>query len=407
MIAGLTAGALMLGGLAPAAAAAEPAASLCAGLAAAVDAAAPGGGPVFVASYRAADDETALPPELASSAFTYDNALAAIALVACGDVARARRIGDALVAAVARDRTFSDGRARNAYRAGAVGLGSVLLPGWWDAGANHWAEDAYQDGSATGNLAWAALALLTLHEATGHADDLAAARRLMAWIVARTQADGGYRGGAYGFDPHQSAIAWMSTEHNIDVAAAAQWLGRLTGGIEFNAVFDRARAFVARAFDPAVGRFVIGTTPEGALSTGPVVLDVQLWPWMAIADAPAEWRRGLAFADTHLAVDGGFDFDGDRDGVWVEGTAQAALAFRIAGAPQRARTLVAGIMAQRSSSGLLYATRGAKLTTGLSVAPEGTTPDFFYFRRPHLGATAWAALAALGWNPFTGRRVAE
>jgi hypothetical protein len=61
-------------------------------------------------------------------------------------------------------------------------------------------------------------------------------------------------------------------------------------------------------------------------------------------------------------------------------------------------------MADRSSSGLLYATRKARLTTGLAVAPEGTQPDFFYFPRPHLGATAWAALAALGWNPFTGRR---
>lgn len=126
---------------------------------------------------------------------------------------------------------------------------------------------------------------------------------------------------------------------------------------------------------------------------------------MAIADAPADWRRALAFVERRLAVAGGFDFDGDRDGVWVEGTAQAALAYRMAGQPQRAGDLLAGVIADRSRSGLLYATRGARLTTGLAIDPEGTTPDFFYFPRPHLGATAWAALAAIGWNPFTGRRV--
>jgi hypothetical protein len=382
----------------------DHAAVLCAGLANAVEAAAPGSGPVFVASYRPADDETALPPPLATAAFTYDNALAAIALVACGDTVRARRIGDALLAAVGRDRTFADGRVRNAYRAGAVGPGPVLLPGFWDAGARRWAEDAYQDGSATGNVAWAALALLTLHAATGGADDLAAARRLMAWIVDHTQTTGGYRGGTFGFDPNQSAIAWMSTEHNIDVAAVAAWLYRVGGAAADKAVFDRARGFVERAFAAPAGRFLIGTTPSGALSDAAIVLDVQLWPWMAIADAPAEWRRALAFAESRLAVAGGFDFDGDRDGVWVEGTAQAALAYRLAGEPARGRALVGGLMADRSSSGLLYATRKARLTTGLAVAPEGAEPDFFYFPRPHLGATAWAALAALGWNPFTGRR---
>jgi hypothetical protein len=383
----------------------EPADTLCGSLAAAVDTAAPGNGPVFVASYRPADEEPALPPELATTAFTYDNALAAIALTACGDGARARRIGDAFLAAVARDRTFADGRMRNAYRAGPVGPGPVLLPGWWDGAHGRWAEDAYQDSSATGNVAWAALALLTLHGASGKPDDLTAARRLMAWIEGRTQGEGGYRGGTFGFDPKQSAIAWMSTEHNIDVAAVAAWLHRVTGAAADKAAFERARAFVARAFEPQEGRFLIGTTPDGALSSGPLVLDVQLWPWMAIGDAPADWQRALAFAEDRIAVDGGFDFDGDRDGLWVEGTAQAALACRVAGQPARARELVVGLMTDRSASGLLYATRNARLTTGLAVEPEGKTPDFFYFRRPHLGATAWAALAALGWNPFTGRRV--
>ena len=56
--------------------------------------------------------------------------------------------------------------------------------GWWSAGDNMWIEDPYQVGTATGNVAWAALALLTLGEATGQARFRAGAVRLAHWVVA-------------------------------------------------------------------------------------------------------------------------------------------------------------------------------------------------------------------------------
>jgi hypothetical protein len=41
----------------------------------------------------------------------------------------------------------------------------VLLPGWWDAANKRWSEDRYQDGTATGNVAWVGLAVaLDRHE---------------------------------------------------------------------------------------------------------------------------------------------------------------------------------------------------------------------------------------------------
>jgi hypothetical protein len=43
--------------------------------------------------------------------------------------------------------------------------------------------------------------------------------------------------------------------------------------------------------------------------------------------------------------------------------------------------------------------------TGLAIGPSSITDDFYYFHLPHLGATAWAVLAAIGFNPFTGRVV--
>lgn len=376
-------------------------------LSAAVREIGPGDSPAFVASYRPGPDEAELPLPLRSSAFVYDNALAAIALVACGKVGDAVRIGDALVAATADDRTFRDGRLRNAYRAGAVAKGEkVLLPGWWDAGAGLWAEDQYQDGSASGNLAWGALALLTLHEASGRPSYLEAAGGLLRWIEAHTKApDGiGFTGGVDGFDPKQTGLAWASTEHNVDIAAAAEWHDRITGAATFAKTARSARSFVARSFLQEQGCFVLGTEPDGPLA-GPshLALDTQLWP-LLLSGAPKPWRSALACAERQLSVPGGFDFDNDRDGLWVEGTAQAALLYRHLGDTKRATELLDGLHQDRSPSGWLYATRGERLTTGLKIGPQSVEPDFFYFRRPHLGATAWAAIAAQGWNPFTGQR---
>jgi hypothetical protein len=359
---------------------------------------------VFLRSYQPADDETQLPAPLASSAFTYDNALAVIALVACGQPKYATLIGNALSFAVRNDRSFGDGRIRNAYRAGAVAEQAPALPGWWDGKQNIWAEDAAQDGTSTGNVAWAALALLTLHQANGNAGLLDDARRLIDWAIENTATGEGFHGGFHGYDPQQVKLGWISTEHNVDVYAAATWLARLTGERKYRDAAAQANWFIERAFDQ--DHFLLGTKPDGSLADSAMLaLDVQLWPWMALADAPVAWRSALHFAERHLAVDGGFDFNGDRDGIWVEGTAQAALAYLIAGDSARSANLLKSLRSDRAPSGLLYAARSPRLSTGLSIDPTKTEADFFYFRRPHLGATAWEALAAARWNPFTGRKI--
>jgi hypothetical protein len=376
----------------------------CAPLADAVTSQAVGAEAVFVRSYEHGEKEGRLPAGLASSAFVYDNALAAIALVACGDVTSATTIGNALSLAVRNDRSFPDGRVRNAYRAGPVGEGAPPLPGWWDDKQKIWAEDPAQDGTSTGNVAWAALALLTLHQATRQESFLADAERLIDWVIANVSSGSGFRGGFHGYDPHQVPLSWISTEHNVDVYAVAAWLFRLTGEQKYADAASQARQFLERAFD--ADHFRLGTKPDGSLAdSGMLALDVQLWPWMAIPDAPAQWRSALNFAATHLAVKDGFDFNGDRDGLWVEGTAQASLGYRIASDPHRSAQLLMTLEANRTRSGFLNATREARVSTGLSIDPTKTEADFFYFRRPHLGATAWATLAALAWNPFTGKKV--
>lgn len=381
---------------------AHAAGSLCDNLIAVVRAQSADADAVFVHSFAPGDFEAELPPSLASTAFTYDNAAAAIALIACDDLTDALKIGRALSRASRQDRAFHDGRIRNAYRAGPVGDDTPLLPGWWDAARNIWAEDSFQDGSYTGNVAWAALALLNLYQATHDVTFRDDAARLIDWVATRTECGGFFCGGYGGNGDRQDRLPWISTEHNIDVAATAAWLARAGAGARFTKVAEQARKVLNIAF--LGDHFAIGITPDGKpASPEQYVLDVQLWPWTALPDAPPEWRKGLAFAEAHLAVDGGFDFNGDRDGAWIEGTGQAALAYLIVGNRARHAELVQSFATDLTPSGLLNAARGVQvLSTGLM---RGTGPDatpVVYHRRPQLAATAWAILGERGFNPFTG-----
>ena len=365
----------------------------------------PGGGPVFLASYGSIPGEPD-DPALDGAAFTYDNALAVMALSACGHREEARRIGDAILAASAGDRTGEAGRVRNAYRAGAVGEYPPPPMGWWDRSRNAWLEDPYQVGSSTGNLAWAGLALLTLHDETGEVRYRDGAARIAQWAMRFSDAKGipGFIGGLQGFDAEAQPLTWKSTEHNTDMVAFLDWLDRAGGG-KWDAASARAKSFVAAMFRPAQGRFLIGTAPDGATpAEHPSGLDAQLWPLLLDGAQPA-WRAAFDYALKAHGADGGLDFNDDRDGLWSEGTAQGALVARALGRKDEAHRLRLSAAEQAGPEGYIFASKTPSISTGLAIGPNSATDDFRYYHRPHLGATAWTVLAARGWNPFTGRRV--
>ena len=372
-------------------------------------------GPLFLTSYRPVEvrqqGAPPLEPALAGVAFTYDNALAGIALLACGDVASAKRIGDAVVRAVEHDPHLADGRVRNAYRAGPVTEEQPALPGRWDAAKKQWIADAYQVSTATGNVAWAALLLLNLHQAAPSPSYLADARKLLAWIEQRTRAGNapdGYNGGWYGWDNAQRAQTWKSTEHNIDIAMAAAWAAR-AGGPQSEPERRQARTaldFVGRMWSPSEQRFYIGTQEDGAtIATAGSGLDAQLWPLLAAPEGSCNWMRGLDWVESQHRFGAGYGFSRNPDGIWTEGSAQAAATWvaRRGAAPEALWQLLAS---QRADNGLYYATPSARISTGLAIGPDSAGADFYYYRWPHLGATAWIALAATGFNPFTGKTAA-
>jgi hypothetical protein len=367
--------------------------------------------PLFLSSYRTdapVEGVPGLSPSLANVAFVYDNALAGIALLACGDTASARRIADAVVLAVERDAPYADGRVRNAYRAGTMPDGKPVLSGYWDAARNQWIADAYQVSTATGNVAWAALLLLNLSRAAPSPRYTEATARLLAWTEQRARATvdpDGYQGGWYGWDNAQAAQTWKSTEHNIDIATAAAWAARGSARPEQARQASVALAFVSRMWSTGEQRFYIGTKADGAtVATNGSGLDAQLWPLLAAPPGQCAWRPGLAWVERNHRFGDGYGFSQQPDGIWTEGSAQAAatLVAVKGSAPEALWQLLAS---QRAANGLYYATPSPRISTGLAIGPDSVGADFFYYRWPHLGATAWIALAATGWNPFNGNVV--
>src|SRR5581483_11670466 len=92
---------------APLLASAAPKGSACEYLAGLIDKAPPSG-PLFLPSYPTVESGP-----LHGAAYLYDNAVAAIALVGCGERDKASRIGAAILWAIDNDRIWHDGRLRN------------------------------------------------------------------------------------------------------------------------------------------------------------------------------------------------------------------------------------------------------------------------------------------------------
>ncbi|MEJ0024417.1 MAG: hypothetical protein WDN01_00190 [Rhizomicrobium sp.] len=350
--------------------------------------------PAFLASYPG----TAI-RELKDVAFLYDNAAATLALIGCDDVARARRIGDAILFAQDHDRYWHDGRLRNAYLAGAP-ANPVKLAGWWDGTLNRWVEDRYQVGSDTGNLAWAALALLALDRATQDPRYRAGALRLGALLEQwrDPRGPGGFTGGLFGHEPKPDRLAWKSTEHNTDLAAAYRALARATGDKRWLADAAAAEAMVRASWLSDCRCFAAGTGLDGAAPNPFLALDAQVFPLLALDDT-ARYRAVPATLRQRLARDGGYAYSETRAGLWTEGTAQAALLMRMLHRDAEAAALDRALDSMRAPDGTYYAATAASQATGFMLDADPTQPRR-YFHIPALAPLAWAALAERRFNPF-------
>ena len=333
-----------------------------------------------------------------TSASTYDNALVIDAYLAertAGGMARAKTIGDALVYLQAHDRAHG-GRLRNGYAPAPL------------ADAND--IQATDPASSTGTLAWAGQALAQLYAVTRIRAYLRGAIALGDWIQSQCRdgpGPGGYSGGVTAAG---ATIGWKSTEHNIDVFAFFRLLARETGNQVWSQRAAWARRFVVSMWDPAQGRFYLGTTGDGVTRNDAAqVEDVNSWSYLALRD-PA-YAASVGWDVSNLSVPAGAYrglsyCTGDRTGVWFEGTAQVADALQLRDQP--------GDSAEAKSylADLTYAQAHGPDADGLGImaASHDTLSDCQggdLYASLHTGTTAWYILAAKGIDPLSGTPIAR
>jgi hypothetical protein len=360
---------------------------------------------------------------LRNTAFIYDNALALLAFLASGtadSLRRARLIGNAFVYASRHDRTFSDGRLRDAYAAGDISLppgwtpnnrpGTVPIPGFFSEEDQQFFE-IFQEGSSTGNNAWAMIGLLALYERTKKLDYLDAARNIGEFIRGMRSDAGRFQGFIGGLDEPENSTpqrrTWASAEHNLDILAAFSAMAEITGEGKWTTDSRHAGEFLEDMFDAASGCYLAGTLDAEHRNQEPFQLpvDVQAWSVLAIPGVLKVHPAILDCAEReHRTIhDGfsGFDFNDDRDGVWFEGTAHMAVAYAFSRNTAKAEELRRELRrAQQTPSfgsgqGIVAACH-AGVSSGFG---------FSLFRRLHVGATAWNVFAQLAFNPFYGERI--
>jgi hypothetical protein len=369
-------------------------------------------GPVFLQSYASAapgtDDAI-----INNFAYLYDNAAAAMALSYAGKHERARQIADAIVYALGHDRSYDDGRLRNAYSSGdprsfkgwfsAKKAEFARLPGFWDFKDKAWYEDFYAVSTSAGNCAWALMALCEVfRNAAPPAGDryLAAAKRIGDFILTLKDAEGGFTGGYEGWEGSETKLRYKSTEHNIDLISAFDSLYRLSKDEKYRDASDHAGKFVLSMYDKERRCFYTGTGNDGVTFNKDVLpLDCNTWAILALGGGFGEGGAVMEFVEENMGTGGGYDFNTDKDGVWFEGTAQAALAYKQIGNTEKYNAILAFLNSNAAPGGGITAADRDGVSTGFLVS--GTDIPWRYGKRGHIGAAAWLAFAQMGRNPFS------
>lgn len=337
---------------------------------------------------------------------TYDNALVIIVYANrknnADSLGRARTMGDALLQMQEKD-PIGDGRLRNAY-------GPEHL---FDANG---VPNIQTWGSASGNQAWAGMALAHLAHVTKDAKYRDGALRIGEWLLRETKDTRGRGGFTGGYRSDGTKIEWKSTEHNIDMVGLFGMLHQLTKDHKWRRARKHARKFVKSMWDKKEERFHIGTKPDGVTINRDEYIpeDVQSWGYLALRSD--RYRRALDWNIAHLEVTDdsnpsqpvvGVRFalqikkehqkKNDKT-VWLEGTAHMALALRVSGKKKhkkRAKAYLDNIHKEQLS-GPNADGKGIQANSR-----EGNSGgDDTNHTSLHTGTTAWYIMAKQELNPF-------
>jgi hypothetical protein len=374
-----------------------------------------------------------------NAAYTYDQALVLLALLARGDHdgrERARLLANAFIEAKDHDPGFhgsdKEGQLRNGYRSGKLlNGGYIRIPyGQNPSQQDEEVEDQISAGTDTGAIAWAALALVQAHlmleRHQGKRVYLDAALALGNWIIIHTRVDdqrtGGFDAGMHGFPPprNQFRETQRSTRYNIDIAVLFDHFAVIDNdnAITWKKQAENARSFVYRMRANGGEQYYrIGTKATGDNSHSnivvgsPVTLDVQTSIVLQSRDhnpsADDVDAFNWALKNCTGSTKDTYDYNcKDHDGAWFEGMAKVVVALHWLSRDNDAKLILDKLhdaqLKVGSAAGAMPAASKCGLTTGLALVfrPSGITLPWNISNWPHIGTTAWFIFAELGKNPY-------
>ena len=369
--------------------------------------------PHFLVSYETTHNR-AIDDYIRNASYTYDNAMAMIALMSRGtdeDWLRAKVLANTFVACWKNEPQYTDNRLRNGYQSGDVidrKTGEAKLSGIYIDQIGDWTMDDFCAYTHTGNMAWAIIALTKYYKEKGGKEYIDCAKSLADWIVNYTKDDrgnGGYMGGFE--DGGHSKVLWKSTEHNLDVYIAFINLCVLTKDKKWLQYANYAKTFIRSMWSDTGKFFWTGTNLDGiSINKSNLVEDIQSWGILVFNKDKGYYTAvDWVTKNCYVASDGfkGFDFNNDKDGIWFEGTANLCLAFQT-------------IEKQDSSDFYINELRKAQQTAtnnnGLGIVAAthdniSTGINWLYHNRLHIGATAWYILAENRYNPYWNLPISE
>jgi len=293
-----------------------------------------------------------------SIGYTYDEAVAVVAFSLKGDTATAKTILTTLQSV-----QNSSGSFYNSYYV-------KTLRG----------QDVNQE---VGPNMWVAMAVANYAKLSGDHSFDTMAQKVISWCLQFQQSDGGLNGG---ISSSGTLLTWASTEHNEDAYAALTYFGNTTAAASVKSFLDNV------VWNSTDNRF---NTGRGDTS---VHTDVNAWGVLALgASGTHNYALGLNYnqnccessqTNTRATLNG-FDFDGDLDDVWLEGTGQNAEAFLVAGNSTNWNYCVSQIILDQDSQG------------GVQYSMQGTNNGYFTMSTANaVSSTGWLVIAIAQHNPF-------
>lgn len=291
-------------------------------------------------------------------AYTYDQAVLAIAALIKGDAARARNLLNVL-----QSMQLADGSLCNAY---------------------YTDNRAVQEGTRNvGPNIWVAMAIMAYEKLTG---DTATFRnmalRICNWAVNFQQSDGGINGG---LDGSGNVLTFASTEHQLDSYAALRYFGYGNQATGVKSFLDN----VVWAGD----HFIVGRNDNGNH-----VMDVNTWGVLALGlsgthNYDAAQYYNLYNMRTTQTLNGVsydvFDFNDQLNDIWFEGSSFMVVSLGMDNNTYWSQYFLNQIIKNQDSTG------------GIQYSLLGTYNGYWTMTDSRaISSTGWLVLAIANYNPF-------